>query len=197
MALVALAAVAADVTVVGRASRVIPKANLKRAAKTMRLQQNDAVAENDRVSTAAGGRTRLVLSDGSLINVGSSSELVVHSPSGSSTATSIDLHYGRLRAWVATRTNGVAFEIRANTAVAGVLGTTLFIEATRDITRVANLSTEPNSRVRVTSANPAITGEVVLAPGEGTVVTANRLPSPPRRWTQEEMQTTFDDTDIQ
>ncbi len=187
---------AADVAGVGKVTRLIPRADVTRAAKTLRLQQNDHVAENDRVRTASGGRTRLELDDGSLISLGSASELVVHRSTGATRDSALDLRYGRVRAWVASRSGADLFQIRTATAVAGVLGTTLFVEASRDLTRIGNLSTEPGARVRVTSANPAVTEEVVLLPGEGTSVSANRAPQPPRRWTQEEMQGSYDDTDI-
>lgn len=77
----------AQINVVGKTTRLIPRADLTRAAKTLRPQQNDPVAENDRVRTAAGGRARLELGDGSLVNVGSASELVVHAPAGATQAT--------------------------------------------------------------------------------------------------------------
>lgn len=73
---------AAQINIVGKTTRLIPQADLTRDARTLRLQQNDPVAENDRVRTAAGGRARLELGDGSLVNVGSASELVVHAPAG-------------------------------------------------------------------------------------------------------------------
>ena len=180
--------------VVGKATRLIPSANLTRATRTLRLQLNDAVSENDLVRTAPGGRARLELADGSLINVGSASELVVHAPTGATTATSLELRYGRVRAWVAPRTGANGLEVRTNTAVAGVLGTTLFVDATRDLTRIANLSAEPNAQVRVTSTDPAVTETVILLPGEGTAVPTNRPPQPARRWTQEEMQAGYEDT---
>lgn len=187
---------APQATFVGKATRLIPRANLTRAERTQQLRQNDAVAENDRVRTAAGGRARLELSDGSLINVGSASELVVRAPTGAATATTLELRYGRVRAWVAPRTGAGGLEVRTSTAVAGVLGTTLFVDASRDLTRIANLSTEPNAQVRVTSTDPAVTEEVILLPGEGTAVPTNRPPQPPRRWTQEEMQAGYEDTII-
>jgi len=108
----AVLAGAPQVTFVGKATRLIPRANLTRAERTQQLQQNDGVAENDRVRTAAGGRARLELADGSLINVGSASELVVHAPTGATTATTLELHYGRVRAWVAPRTGAGRLEVR-------------------------------------------------------------------------------------
>jgi len=182
---------------VGRAVRVIPRADVTRAARTLRLNENDPLAEQDRVRTGAGGRARLSLVDGSIINVGQSSEFIVRAAQEASRASALELRYGRLRAWVAGRTGGGSFQIRTNTAVCGVLGTTIFVEATRDLTRVANVSEEETALVRVTSTDARVTHEVLLRPGEGTAVPSRRPPQPPRRWTREEMQAAYDDTDVQ
>ena len=86
--------------------------------------------------------------------------------------------------------------MRTKTAVCGVLGTTLFVDSSLGLTRVANLSDEPGARVRVTSANPVVRSEVVLLPGQGTSVPAQGPPQPPRRWTVEEVQAANQDTQI-
>ncbi|MBI4463712.1 MAG: FecR domain-containing protein [Acidobacteria bacterium] len=187
---------AAEVSEIGKVTRLIPRADLTRSAKTQRLQPNDPVVENDRVRTSSGGRARLALDGGSIVNVGSASELVVHLPAGSTQVSTLELRYGQIRAWVVEQTGAEVFQIRTNTAVLGVLGTTLFVDASRDLTRVANLSTEPASQVRVRSTDPTVTDEVILLPGEGTSVPTNRPPQPPRRWTQEEMQAGYEETDI-
>lgn len=186
----------AGVPTVGKVARLIPRADLTRAARTMRLNENDAVAENDRIRTAAGGRTRITLNDGSILNVGSASELVVKVTQGAGQASNLELRYGRVRAWVAARAGASPFQVRTQTAVCGVLGTTIFVDASRDLTRVANLSAEATARVRVISTNSAMAQEVILLPGEGTAVPSNRPPQPPRRWTREEMQSAYEDTDI-
>ncbi len=193
----ALLPLPAQTSPVGKVERLIPRADLTRAAKTTRLSQNDPVAENDRIRTAAGGRTRITLNDGSILNVGSASQLVVRTnPGATRQASTVELRYGRVRAWVAGQTGGSAFQVRTGSAVCGVIGTIIFVETSHDLTRVANISTEVTARVRVTSANSGVTQEVTLLPGEGTAVPANRAPQPARRWTREEMQSAYEDTDI-
>lgn len=197
IAVLLVAAMAAtDVPPAGKASRVIPRVDVVRAVKTLRLKENEPVVEADRIRTGAGGRTRILLNDGSILNIGSSSEMVVRSLQEPSRASTLELHYGRLRGVVTSRTGSGSFHIRTATAVCGVLGTTIFVDASRNLTRVANLSDEATARVRVTSANAGVTQEVVLAPGEGTAVPANRAPQPPRRWTREEMQAAYNDTNL-
>jgi ferric-dicitrate binding protein FerR (iron transport regulator) len=110
------------------------------------------------------------------------------------------LAYGRLRAIVNSASKSTPppppFEVRTATAVCGVLGTTLFVDASRDLTRIANLSDDANSRVRVVSTNPQSPGEVILMPGQGTSVPASGTPLPPRRWSPEEVRAANADTQI-
>lgn len=186
----------AETPAVGKVARLIPRVDLTHGAKTAGLNENDPVADNDRIRSAAGGRARITLDDGSILNVGSSSELVVRAAQSATQLSALELRYGRIRAFVAARTASSRFEIRSRTAVCGVLGTILFVDATRDVTRVANLSDEATALVRVTSTNPAVRQEVILRPGEGTAVPANRPPQPPRRWTRQEMQAAYDDTNF-
>lgn len=187
-----LAAPAADI---GRTTRVIRRADVLRGKSTIALKEQDGVAENDRIRTQSSGRVRAVLNDGSILNIGSSSLLTVRGAGETSRAGSLELSYGRLRAVVSAQA-GKSFEVRTKTAVCGVLGTTLFIDSSQDLTRVANLSPEPGARVRVISTNPAVRGEVVLLPGQGTSVPAQGPPQPPRRWTLEEVQAANQDTQI-
>ena len=186
------AAPAADI---GHTTRVIRRADVLRGKSTTALKEQEGVAENDRIRTQSSGRVRVVLNDGSILNIGSSSLLIVRGAAETTSAGVLELSYGRLRAVVAAQV-GKNFEVRTRTAVCGVLGTTLFIDSSQDLTRVANLSEEPSARVRVTSTNPAARGEVVLLPGQGTSVPAQGPPQPPRRWTLEEVQAANQDTQI-
>jgi len=177
----ALALWAAPAAQVGQVTRLIPRAELMRGRATLPLQEKDAVAENDRIRTEDTGRARVVLNDGSILNLGTSSLLTVKSLRQASKAGSLDLAYGRLRAVVAARTaSQQSFQMRTATAVLGVLGTTVYVEADRKSAHVVNMSEKDSgSRVRVRNANRRIRGEVILMPGEGTVVEAGRPPVPP------------------
>lgn len=190
-----LAVAAAQMPSVGQVARLVPRVDAVRLNKTVHLREQDPVSENDRVRTAAGGRTRIVLNDGSILNVGSASEMTIRTLAGTSQVSQVLLSYGRIRGFIAKRAAGQPLEIRTRTAVCGVLGTIIFVDASRDVTRVANVSDDQVSRVRVTSTT-GITQEVILLPGEGTSVPAGRGPQPPRRWTREEMQAAYDDTNI-
>ncbi len=182
---------------IGRATKVIKSAELLRGKSSMAMKENLDVAEGDRVRTQSSGRVRILLTDGSILNVGSSSLMTMRASTGTSRSGSLDIAYGKLRAVVtSTVQGGKPYEVRTSTAVCGVLGTTLFIDGSRDLTRVANLSPEANARVRVTSTNPNAPGEVILLPGQGTSVPQSGVPQPPRTWSPEEVRAANADTDI-
>ena len=182
---------------IGHTTKVIKKADLLHGQSTTPLKEGQDVAEGDRIRTQSSGRVRVVLNDGSILSVGSSSLLTVRAGTETSRAGSLDLAYGKIRAVVTSTAAGQkGFEVRTATSVCGVLGTTLFIDGSRDLTRIANLSDDANSRVRVTSTNPAAPGEVILLPGQGTSVPLSGRPRPPRRWSPEEVRAANQDTDI-
>ena len=139
--LAAAAALWAAPAGIGRATKVIRSADLLRGSATTKLKESDAVEENDRIRTQSSGRVRVVLNDGSILNVGQSSLLTVRATTATSRVGSLELAYGRVRAIVSPAKSAASpFEIRTATALCGVLGTTLFVDSSRDLTRIANLS---------------------------------------------------------
>jgi len=180
---------------IGSVTRVVKSADLLRGKGSAPLKEKDAIAENDRIRTQSSGRARVVLSDGSILNVGASTLFTVKSASPNTRAGSLEMAYGRIRAEIVARvSNQRSFEIRTSTAVCGVLGTTVFLDASRDLTRIANLSDDTTSLVRVVSTDARAQGEVTLRPGEGTSVPVRGAPQPPRRWSVEEVRAAQQDT---
>ena len=180
---------------IGRVTRVFKTTDLLRGKTSAQLKEQDAIAENDRIRTQSSGRARVVLTDGSILNVGASTLFTVKSATPNTRAGSLEMAYGRIRAEiVALATSRRTFEVRTATAVCGVLGTTLFLDASRDLTRIANLSDDATSLVRVVSTDARATGEVTLRPGEGTSVPVKGAPQPPRRWSVEEVRAAQHDT---
>jgi len=83
------------------------------------------------------GRARVSLNDGSLLNLGSNSELLVVQHDVQAQQTSLDLAVGRMRAAVVKLSRpGAKFEIRTSTGVAGVIGTDFYLLATPDFTEI-------------------------------------------------------------
>jgi hypothetical protein len=89
----------------------------------------DELDWNDLLKTAASGRVRAGLDDGSILSVGSNSELRVVQHDAASQQTSLEMNAGRLRSKVVkiTQPNG-KFEVHTPNAVIGVVGTDFYVE---------------------------------------------------------------------
>jgi ferric-dicitrate binding protein FerR (iron transport regulator) len=181
----------------GKATRVVPRVELTHGRTHSQLNEKDAVSENDRIRTVANGRARIVLSDGSILNIGSESQLTVKAASGAGPAA-VELAFGKLRAEITKRaTGGTAFEVRTSTAVCGVLGTVLYVEHNKKFSHVINISPpDSGSQVTVRSSNKKLKEEVTLNPGQGTLVYAGKAPSTPHVMGADYREEARIDTDI-
>ena len=140
------------------------------------------VHEGDRIRTGTGARLRLELIDGSVVQLGDQTDLVLdwflHAPALSSQNVLLRVSAGIFRAIVELALPRSAFEVQTATAVASVRGTDWIAEATPDATAIVAL----DGRVSVRSIRPGIVGEVVLGPGEGTTVEADAPPTAVSVW---------------
>ena len=92
------------------------------------LAVNAALQWNDLLKTNAKGRVRVGLTDGSILSVGSNSELKVVKHDAKSQQTSIELKYGELRNQVTKITQpGGKYEVKTANAVIGVIGTDFYV----------------------------------------------------------------------
>ncbi len=109
----------------GQISALIPAAT--RNDKSTKVK--DDVDWNDLLKTAPAGRVRASLDDGSMLSVGSNSELRVVQHDTASQQTSLEMNAGRLRSRVVkiTQPNG-KFEVRTPNAVIGVVGTDFYVQ---------------------------------------------------------------------
>ncbi len=99
----------------------------QRNNRTLKLK--DEVNWNDLVRTDRAGRARVSLRDGSILSLGSNSELKVveHDPNGQQTL--IEVNFGKLRSRVvAINQPSGRFEVRTPVAVVNVLGTDFFTQ---------------------------------------------------------------------
>jgi hypothetical protein len=97
--------------------------------------RNDSTAKvkedlnwNDTLKTQQNGRVRAGLTDGSILSVGSNSELRVVQHDGASQQTSLEMDFGKVRSKVVkiTQPNG-KFEMKTPNAVIGVIGTDFYV----------------------------------------------------------------------
>ena len=104
----------------GTISALIPQATRNGAI----AKSKDDVFWNDVLRTEGAGRARIQLKDGSILSLGSNSELKVVQHDAASQQTELELNYGRLRSRVVQLNKpGAKFQVKTPTAVAGVVGT--------------------------------------------------------------------------
>ncbi len=117
----------------GEVKALIP--NASRNAQPLKVK--DSFEWNDLLKTYAPGRLRAGLTDGSVISLGSNSELKVVQHNAVSQQTSIEMNYGQLRSQVVkiTQPDG-KYEVRTPNAVIGVIGTDFYVGYENDLTTV-------------------------------------------------------------
>lgn len=112
----------------GEVSRAIPEVAIARGTQQLPAPVKALVDWGDAVHTGAGGRARVSLDDGSVLNVGSSSSLTVTQHNAAAQQTQIELEYGRMRSQVVKQSKpNSKFEVRTPVGVAGVVGTDFFL----------------------------------------------------------------------
>ena len=152
----------------GQVSVAIPKDYIVRGTQETEGNRGDPILWNDLLRTEPRGRLRVVLDDGSILNLGSESRLQVLQHDAKSQQTNLEMRYGRLRAQVVALSRPSArFEIRTNTAICGVLGTDFYIEATEKSTRVIVFK-------GVVKVTPLIAGAIAGLAGAGSTVSAGQ-----------------------
>jgi len=116
-------ALAADQTA-GKITALLPAAT----RNSQPAQARDTLDWNDLLQTTQTGRVRAGLNDGSILSLGSNSELRVVQHDVATQQTSLELNYGKIRNRVVkiTQPNG-KYEVRTPNAVIGVIGTDFYV----------------------------------------------------------------------
>jgi len=145
------------------------------AAPPFPAQRSAPIDWLDLLRTGRAGRIRVGLLDGSLLNVGSDSELRVLRHDPGTSQTDLELLYGRLRANIVRRVQpGAQTRVRTPTAAVGVVGTRFWIAALAAYTEVLCLYGE----LLVRNVDPGVPGEVRLRAGQFTRVAQGQPPTP-------------------
>ena len=142
------------------------------------LAAKDTLQWNDLLETNAKGRLRAGLTDGSILNLGSNSQLRVVQHDAASQQTSIDLNYGKLRSQVVKITKpGGKYEVKTPNAVIGVIGTDFYVAYENGRTIVicyeGSVSVTPAEGAKVVDSNNGSNGSeaaVMVLPGHMVVV---------------------------
>lgn len=158
----------------GQVSGIVPAVNLERGTLQMTALTGMPVLWNDIVNTGHLARARVTLDDGSVLNVGSDSNLRVVSHDASTQQTELELNYGRVKSEAVHLTKpGAKFQIRTPTGVAGVVGTIFFLAFENYITQLVVLEGS------VQFCNLAGQCVVVTAGLASTIRGPNQAPSQP------------------
>ncbi len=111
--------------------------NVIRGPQQTPASTSEAIYWGDVINTGHLARARVALDDGSVLSVGSDSNLTVTKHDGGAQQTELDLNYGRVRAKAVKQVKPNAnFQIRTPTGVAGVVGTDFALDSQGDTTRI-------------------------------------------------------------
>jgi hypothetical protein len=176
----AIAAAPAAAADVGWVAAIEGTAEVQRGGSWSGLTQGAILQLGDHVRTAAASRAKLLFQDDSVLTLGESAELVVdESVAGGAPTTSFSLLLGKMRAVVNERYSaaGAKFEVKTPTAIAGVRGTSFVAgyDKNKDETLVVGI--EDTTAVR--SLAQGAGNEVLLWPGQSTVVGRGKVPTRP------------------
>jgi ferric-dicitrate binding protein FerR (iron transport regulator) len=121
----------------GEVSRVIPAVSIGRGGKTITAAAKSEVDWRDQIDTHANARARVLLDDGSVLNVGADSSMRVIKHDSAAQQTELELTYGKLRSQAQKLSRGDAkFEVRTPAGVAGVVGTDFYVEYSNEMMHV-------------------------------------------------------------
>jgi len=133
LALLPVCGAAADTQSAGAVKAMIPDAS----RNAHPLAVNDPLQWNDLLQTDAKGRVRAGLNDGSILSLGSNSQLRIVQHDAAVQQTQIDLTYGKLRNQVTKITQPQGkYQVKTSNAVIGVIGTDFYVDYAKGRTTV-------------------------------------------------------------
>jgi len=182
----------------GKLTAVLPVVNVIRGPQQTPASTSEAVYWGDVINTGHLARARVALDDGSVLSVGSDSNLTVTKHDGGAQQTELDLNYGRVRANAVKQVKpNASFQIRTPTGVAGVVGTDFALDSQGDTTRIVVYEGKVNfcsyKATKKEEQEGAQGGEeqkkekngrmlgpcVIVGAGESSSVQFNAAPTPP------------------
>ena len=162
----------------GKVTIVLPVAYLIHDTQQTPAKVAAPVYWGDVINTGHLSRARVALDDGSILSVGSDSNMTVQKHDAGAQQTDLDLNFGRVRAKAVDLAKPNAhFEIRTPAGVAGVVGTDFVIEYTDGTTHVTVIK----GKVRLCSLLPGGgTGNCIfIGAGASSSVRFNQSPTSP------------------
>lgn len=161
----------------GQINALVPDAT--RNAKAAKVK--DDLDFNDLLQTQKSGRLRAGLKDGSILSLGSNSELRVVQHDAASQQTSLEMDFGKVRSKVVkiTQPNG-KFEIKTPNAVIGVVGTDFYVGYEADRTTVicyrGKVTVTPSGNAKIMRNSGQADGNSIGVAEGQMVIISSELP---------------------
>jgi len=158
----------------GQIRAMVPSAT-RNAKATM---VNDGLEWNDLLKTEQKGRLRAGLTDGSILSLGSNSELRVVQHDAASQQTSLEMNFGKVRSQVVKITQPAGkFEMKTPNAVIGVIGTDFYVGYASNKTTVicytGKISVTPIGNAKmVTNSRESTQNQILLSAGQMVVISS-------------------------
>ena len=112
----------------GKITTVLPIVNVVRGPQQIPANTSQEVYWGDVINTGHLARARIALTDGSILSVGSDSNLTIAKHDAAEQQTDLDLNYGQVRARAVKLVKPDAhFRVRTPVGVAGVVGTEMIV----------------------------------------------------------------------
>jgi uncharacterized protein YkwD len=164
------------------------------------LAVKDTLAWNDLLQTDAKGRVRAGLADGSILSLGSNSQLKVVQHDAASQQTVIDLNYGKLRNQVVKITRPAGkYEVRTPNAVIGAIGTDFYVAFANGRTTVicyeGVISVTPEAGAQIFVNNTSTRSKKIVPAGLMVVIGIGVAPDGMQPYAVM-VKSSMDDTDI-
>jgi hypothetical protein len=161
----------------GQIDAMIPAVSLN----SQTAQAKEPLQWNDLLATAQTGRVRAGLTDGSLLSLGSNSELRIVQHDASSQQTSLEMDYGKVRSQVVKITKpGGKFQMTTPNAVIGVIGTDFYVGYSNDSTTVicyqGRVSVTPLGNAQVARNGGQTTSNTITVSAGQMVVVTTTIP---------------------
>ena len=172
------------VQAIGSVSALAGDCRISRAGETATqpLAVGTELYEGDRVRTAENARLNLAFIDGSVVQLGAGTDLVLdwflHAPEAQTQNVVLRASAGILRVIAQLVLPNAAYTVQTPTAAASVRGTDWIVEAASGASAIIALE----GAVSVRNVDDSVPGAVVLGPGEGVTVEAGAPPPPPSVW---------------
>lgn len=113
----------------GKITTVLPIVNVVRGPQQIPANTSQDVYWGDVINTGHLARARIALTDGSILSVGSDSNLTIAKHDAAGQQTDLELNYGQVRARAVKLVKPDAhFRVRTPVGVAGVVGTEMIVE---------------------------------------------------------------------